>query len=312
MGTWWARGPGKGPPEVARRRRLSKGRRTVGGGHGVEAQRQGDPGKGCPWKKEDQGRGCPGEEMVRGAGSGARGGGGPAEVVQRRRWPREGGLGKQGQERWPRGRNSPGMVAQRRKRSRVGVAQGGRRAGGGGEMAQQRLCRGGGPGWEGRERSPRGWLPGRRPSRGGGGPGAGAGRGKPRAGRDLAGPPRCCQVTDNSAQPCRCRAMPGGAPCPLWVQAAGRGASRAQTPRWPGPQLRQVGEPGCLVLGTFTLKPNEHAEPSRAEAAQRGAEVWGAGGGDEAPTPGCSGPHPPAAPGHWGTRQSLRHLSRCL
>lgn len=213
-----------GGPEKVVQGEENCGRGTWGGG--PETRR---PREGLSMEEGGSGQGCPGEEMVRGAGSGARGGGGPAEVVQRRRWPREGGLGKQGQERWPRGRHSPGMVAQRRKRSRVGVAQGGRKAGGGGEMAQQRLCRGGGPGWEGRERSPRGWLPGRRPSRGGGGPGSweGEAQGRPRLGRATATLPGDRQ--QRAALPVLCRA--GRSPLP--ALGAGSGARGQQGPNTP-------------------------------------------------------------------------------
>lgn len=112
------RWPGKGPREVAQRRRWSKergsgkresqeregcpkeevaqGRRAMGGGPEVQ-------GSGGSGKEKEWGESCPGEEMVQGrwlgvGGRRARRGDGPVEVVQCRRCPREGCPGEEGQE----------------------------------------------------------------------------------------------------------------------------------------------------------------------------------------------------------------------
>lgn len=58
-------------------------------------------------------------------------------------------------------------------------------------------------------------------------------------------------MTENSAQPCWCCA--GAVPCreePPGCRQRGEGP--AGSPH-PGPQLQQVGEPGCFVPGMFNL-----------------------------------------------------------
>lgn len=86
------------------------------------------------------------------------------------------------------------------------------------------VVQGGGPGWEGWERSPTGWLIGRRPRDGRWG---GEALGRPRLGRATGTLPGDRQQHTALPVLCRCRAVPGGTP---WVQAAGRGASRVPTP----------------------------------------------------------------------------------
>lgn len=60
----------------------------------------------------------------------------------------------------------------------------------------------------------------------------------------------------------------------------------------PGHHTAQEAEPGCILLGAFTLKPNEDLEPSAAE-------------------PCSSIPVPPAATQGWDVWQGLQCLSCC-